>query len=419
MAWLRYLSLFILSLIGFLGYAQDTTQHIIPDRTNSKRQMKKPYVILISADGFRYDLAKKYNAHTLLELSHKGISAAYLQPSFPSLTFPNHYTIATGLYPSHSGLADNNMYDKKRNAVYGLSNRKEVADSSWYGGDPLWVLAEENRMLSASFYWVGSETAVKGIRPTYYYNYNDKINIDTRIKELKKWLELPEERRPHMITFYFPEVDHAEHKYGPDSKETEEAVHFIDESVKKMTEALAPLDLDIDYIFVSDHGMTTVDTKNTLGLPAAVDTFKFKVVPGTALVHLYARDAADILPTYNNLKKEAVDFDVYLTTNMPERWHYSHKDDTYNRLGDIILIPHLPKVFNLGKWPTQLGQHGFDPALPEMRATFYAWGPDFKQNMEIPGFENVHIYPMIAKILGLNYTQPIDGDIKVLQGILK
>jgi predicted AlkP superfamily pyrophosphatase or phosphodiesterase len=104
---------------------------------------------------------------------------------------------------------------------------------------------------------------------------------------------------------------------------------------------------------------------------------------------------------------------------MHERWHYSHKDDTYNRLGDIILIPHLPKVFNLGKWPTQLGQHGFDPALPEMRATFYAWGPDFKQNMEIPGFENVHIYPMIEKILGLNYTQPIDGDIKVLQGILK
>lgn len=402
-----------------ISFAQDTIQHVVPSRTNAAFQEKKPYVILISADGFRYDLAEKYHAKTLLQLSKKGVRAEYLQASYPSLTFPNHYTIATGMYPAHHGIVDNNMYDKKKNAVYSIGNRKEVGDSSWYGGIPIWVLAEQQQMLAASFYWVGSETAVDGVRPTYYYNYNDKIGIDTRINEVKKWLELPEAQRPHLITFYFPEVDHAEHKFGPDSKETEAAVAFIDESIKKMTETLNDLHLDLNYIFVADHGMTTVDTKNTLSLPVAVDTSKFKVVHGSSIVHLYAKDDADVLPTYTNIQKEAKDYDVYLSTNVPERWHYSHKDDYFDRIGDIILVPHLPKVFNLGKWSPSIGHHGFDPALPDMRATFYAWGPKFKKGKEIPGFENVHIYPLIAKILELTYRQTIDGDIKVLEGILK
>ena len=406
-------------LLVFQVKAQETTQIVVPGRVNAKKQTKKPYVILISADGFRYDLAKKYNAKTLLKLSKEGVQAEYMQPSFPSLTFPNHYTIVTGMYPSHHGIVDNSMYDKKKNATYTIGNRKEVADSIWYGGVPLWVLCEQHKMLSASFYWVGSETAVDGVRPTYYYNYSDKIDIDTRINGVKKWLDLPEDKRPHFITFYLPEVDHAEHKYGPESKETEEAVTFVDESIKKMTEALAPLALDINYIFVVDHGMTTVDVKNTLSLPASVDTAKFKAVGGSSVIHLYAKDPGDIQPTYTSIKKEAVDYDAYLATETPERWHYSHKDDVYNRIGDIILVPHLPKVFNLGKWPAQLGQHGFDPALPEMRATFYAWGPAFKQHMEIPGFENVNIYPLVSKLLGVDYDQAIDGDIKVLQPILK
>ena len=415
-----FVALYLFAILAcFNVVAQEPAQMVVPARTNSAAQTKKPYVILISADGFRYDLAKKYNAKTLLRLSKEGVQAAYLQPSFPSLTFPNHYTIATGMYPSHHGIVDNSMYDKKKNTTYSIGNRKEVGDSSWYGGVPLWVLAEQHNMLAASFYWVGSETAVDGVRPTYYYNYSDKISIDTRINEVKKWLELPEDKRPHLVTFYFPEVDHAEHKFGPDSKEAEEAVGFVDESIRKMTEALAPLKLDLNYIFVADHGMTTVDVKNTITWPNSVDTAKFKITGGSSIVHLYAKDQADVQPTYDNIKKEAKDYDVYLATEMPEKWHYNHKDDYYDRIGDIILVPQLPKVFNQGKWPAQLGQHGFDPLFPEMRATFYAWGPMFKQNMEIPGFENVHIYPLIARMLGLKYDQKIDGELGVLKGILK
>ncbi len=417
---IKLLPALILSICAFSCFAQDTIQHIVQGRSNSPEQIGKHYVILISSDGFRHDFAKKYHAKNLLEFSKKGVRAEYLQPSYPSLTFPNHYSIATGMYPSHHGIVDNTMFDKNKNAVYSLGNHKEVADSSWYGGIPIWVLAEQHKMLSASFFWVGSETAVTGVRPTYYYNYSDKINIDTRIEAVKKWLELPEEKRPHLITFYFNEPDHTEHKYGPESKETEEAVKLVDESIRKLTDALAPLNLDIDYVFVSDHGMTAVDTKNTLSLPASVDTTKFRVLGGSSIIHLYARDRDDdIQAAYSKIKKEANDFDVYLAAEMPERWHYSKKEDVYDRIGDILLVPHLPKVFNLGKYPANIGNHGFDPELEDMHATFYAWGPDFKKKMQIPGFENVNIYPLIARLLGLSYDQKIDGDLKVLMPILK
>ncbi len=410
---------FIFLCLSSFAIGQDTTQKIIPGRFNSIVQQSKPYVILISADGFRYDLAKKYHATNLLRLSGSGVTADYMQPSFPSLTFPNHYTLVTGLYPAHHGLVDNSFYDQKKALIYTMSNKTAVDDSSWYGGTPLWVLAEQQQMLSASYFWVASESAIKGIRPSYYYIYNDKVDIDARIRTVKTWFQLPAAKRPHFISFYFPEVDHAEHMYGPDSKEAEKAVHFIDESIGKMVNTVDSLQLPVNFIFVSDHGMTNVDYQHPLSLPSAVDSNKFIIPYGDALVHLYAKNKTDILPTFLALKKQAIDFDVYLTTNMPAKWHYGKQDDVYNRTGDIILVPHLPKIFNLGTRATTPGKHGFDPFITEMHASFYAWGPAFKKHLSINGFENIHVFPLVAKILGLPYKFPVDGNLRILKPVLK
>jgi predicted AlkP superfamily pyrophosphatase or phosphodiesterase len=399
--------------------AQDTIQKIIPNRFNRSDQVKKPYLILISADGFRFDLADKYQARNLQTLRSAGVEAKYLQPSFPSLTFPNHYSIVTGLYPSHHGIVDNSFYDRKKNAFYTLGNKKAVADSSWYKGTPLWVLAEKQGMMTASFYWVASEAAIQGTRPSYYYVYNEAIPIDRRIEILKEWLELPDSIRPHLITFYFPEVDHEEHRFGPDSRQTEKAVHFVDESVGKMVKVLDSLQLPINYIFLSDHGMASIDTTKGIELPKAVDSTKFFFNPGLALLHLYARDSALILPTYAALQKEASGYDVYLAGNTPARWHYRKEDDETGRIGDIILIPHLPRVFNVYHRHIPMGEHGFDPAITDMHASFYAWGPSFKNHLKIPGFENVEVYPIVASLLGLTVTSPIDGDYKIAKQILK
>src|SRR5450432_4030279 len=415
----KLLSLPFFILPIFLCAQQDSTQHIVPDRSNNPGQIKKPYIILISADGFRYDLADKYNAQNLIRLRNSGIEADYMKSVFPSLTFPNHYSIATGEYPDHDGIVDNSFFDPERGQTYMMGNRNEVEDSSWYGDTPIWVLAEKQGMLTASFYWVGAEAAIQGVRPTYYYKFNSLIPMNDRIRYVRNWLQLSEDKRPHLITFYISDVDHQEHLHGVDSKQTEEAVHYVDQSVASLVRTLDSLNLPINYIFVSDHGMTNIDTLNTLSLPKTIDTSRFVILNSLALVHMYARDSTEILPAYKILKGAEIDFDAYLTTDMPARWHYNKKNDRYNRIGDIILVAHPPKVFNLNGHHLNLATHGFDPDLTVMHASFYAWGPAFKSNLKIRGFENINIYPLVANILQLKIPDPVDGDLKVLKPILK
>ncbi len=415
----RLTKLFVALLLVNGLMAQDTTQKIIQGRHNDKSQYSKPYVILISADGFRSDFAKLYDAQFLNSISKKGVRANFMTPSFPSLTFPNHYSIVTGMYPSHHGLVDNTYYDKARGTEYRMGNQKIVQDGSWYGGTPLWVLAEQQKMLSASFYWVASEADIQNTRPTYYYVYNEKINIANRIKAVKDWLSLPEDQRPHMITFYFPQVDHDAHTYGPNDKHVGDAVKFVDSSVNALQAELATLHLPINYIFVSDHGMAKIDNDNTLSMPAAIDTAAFRVPWGDALIHLYAKDKSKIESTYQALKKDST-IDVYKLDETPKYWHYSTSDDKYNRIGDLIVLPKNQKVFNFSTRKTTPGKHGFDNHTVDMRATFIAWGPAFKSDLTIGDFENVHVYPLIAKILGLQIDQKtIDGRIEVLNAILK
>ncbi|RYY19704.1 MAG: alkaline phosphatase family protein, partial [Sphingobacteriaceae bacterium] len=396
---------FILLLLVIATFRQqasaqlDTAQHVILSRKNSIGQQKKPYVILISSDGFRYDYAEKYQAAHLLKLSKKGVRAASMIPSFPSLTFPNHYTIVTGLYPSHHGLVNNSFYDAAKDKRYSMSDSTAVRDSSWYGGTPLWVLAEQQQMLTASMFWVGSEAAIKGVRPTYYYAYNERITVDERIKIVKQWLNLPEEKRPHLITFYLSEPDHSSHTFGPEALQTKQAVKTVDSVLFELTKAVKSTGLPVNFVFVSDHGMTAVDREHPIATPAAIDPNKFIIPASGTMMELYAKQKADILPVYNQLKQSAQSYSVYLKSEMPAHFHYNTSDDRYNRIADILLLPKWPQVFANRK--PGVGYHGFDPAeVKDMHASFMAWGPVFKRKTRIPSFENIHVYPMVTKILG-------------------
>ena len=414
-------SVILFSVLGIATIsAQDTAQQINLLTKNDPSQYKKPYVILISADGFRADFTEKYEASFLQTISKKGVRAKFMQPSYPSVTFPNHYTIVTGLYPSHHGLVDNTYIDVATGKQYSMGNKKMVSEGKWYGGTPLWVLAEQQKMISASFFWVASEADIQGVKPTYHYIYNEQTTIGKRIQTVKDWLSLPEERRPHLITLYFPDVDHDAHTYGPEDPRVKKSVQFVDSSINALQKALAPLNLPINYVFVSDHGMTTVDVDNTIGLPAAVDKNDFNVPWGDALLHLYAKDTSKVESTYQALKQDNR-FTTYKLDETPDYWHYKKLDDWHNRLGDLILVPKsIHQVFNLGTRKPTPGKHGFDNKEVEMRASFMAWGPAFKKGLLIEGFENVHVYPLVANILGLKVDeQKIDGKFEVLSATLK
>lgn len=410
---------FLFFIFSQASFAQDTIQQIVPGRKNAGNQVNKPYVILISADGFRYDYAEKYQATNLLRLRQSGVQAKSMIPSFPSVTFPNHYSIATGLYPAHHGLVYNQFYDRNRKATYSISDRKTVEDGTWYGGTPLWVLAEQQSMLSASYYFVGTEAAIQQTYPTYWYKFGDSTDINYRINKLVDWLKLPEDIRPHFITFYISNVDHDGHMYGPDAPQTQAAVQFVDKAIGSMVEKVNALGLPVNFIFLADHGMANVDTVTRINIAAMIDTANFILRGGGTSLHLFAKQTADIKPTYEALKKLEKNFTVYLREDIPAKWHYNKTDDRFNRIGDIFVVPSYPYVLSGYRNRISPGAHGFDPAMKEMHASFYAWGPQIKKGKTIPSFENVHVYPLVCRLLGLTYTQEIDGDARLIKKVLR
>jgi predicted AlkP superfamily pyrophosphatase or phosphodiesterase len=415
----RIILCFIFFIFAEFLYAQDTIQQIVPGRKNAVTQLNKPYVILISADGFRYDYAEKYNAVNLLQLRQSGVKAKSMIPSFPSVTFPNHYTIATGMYPSHHGLVYNRFYDRNRKATYSISDRKTVEDGSWYGGTPLWVLAEQQGMISASYYFVGTEAAIQQMYPTYWYKFGESTDINYRIDKVINWLKMPDTVRPHLITFYISNVDHDGHMYGPDAPQTKAAVQFVDKAIGVLTEKVNALGLPVNFIFLADHGMANVDTITRINIASMIDTARFIMSGGNTSLHLFAKNVADIKPAYESLKKQEKYFTVYLREDIPAKWHYARSDDLFDRIGDIFVVPAYPKVLSGYTNRISPGAHGFDPAIKEMHAVFYAWGPQIKKRKTIPSFENIHVYPLVCQLLGLTYSQKIDGDPKVLKKIVR
>ncbi|MEX1203027.1 MAG: ectonucleotide pyrophosphatase/phosphodiesterase [Ferruginibacter sp.] len=398
--------------------AQDTLEQKVPGRKNLPQQINQPYVILISADGYRFDYTDRFNAVHLKKLRKKGVQAKSMIPSYPSVTFPNHYTIATGLYPSHHGLVYNQFYDRSKNDSYSMSNRKAVEDPSWYGGTPLWVLAEQQGMVSATNMFVGSEAPIQGKLLTYWYRYTEKIPIADRIQKVVNWLQLPDTVRPHLISFYMSEVDHEGHDYGPDAPQTRDAVYFVDNVMQQLTEKVDALGLQVNYIFVSDHGMSLVDTLTRINVNDMVDTSQFIIRGGGTSLHLYAKDTRFIDATYEQLKAKENGFTVFKKSDIPKAWRYDASNDFFNRIGDLLVVPTYPKVLS---WRGRIkpGAHGFDPAIKEMHAVFYAWGSGIKKGKKTNSFENVHVYPFVAALLGLQLPNTIDGDVRVLKKFLR
>ncbi|MDQ0783254.1 ectonucleotide pyrophosphatase/phosphodiesterase [Chryseobacterium sp. W4I1] len=417
----------VLLFFSLAIYAQqayiDTAQVVVPGRINNAEAQAKPYVIMISTDGFRYDYAKKYHAENLLKLASGGVQAEAMIPSYPSITFPNHWSLITGLYPSHHGLIDNFFYDYKRKEPYAMSNKKNAEDGSWYGGTPLWALAEKQGMVSASLMWVGSASDAGGMRPSYYYPYHEKFKPAEKVEKVVNWLKLPAEKRPHFISLYFPEVDGSGHHFGPDSKETDDAVHLIDGAIGELVQKVNGLGLkNVNFIFVSDHGMIKVDGGTPLEIPAMLfDKNRFDFYNSQTLLRVYVKNPAEVKTVYKELKASKTDdYEVYLDKKLPKYLHFATRDDRYNRIGQILLIPKAPKIFLEKGKKTSVGKHGYNPRIvPEMKATFYAWGPEFKNNVVVDEFANVNVYPLVTEILGLKTDQPIDGKLKVLKKTLK
>ncbi len=412
--------------LGFAAIAQMEAQAPAVLHTdhgpNSAAAQKAHYVVLVSLDGFRWDYAAKYGAKNLMALGKQGVTAPQgMLPSYPSLTFPNHYAIATGLYPEHNGLVANGFLDPARAAEgklakYGIGDPKAVTDGSWYSGVPLWSLAEKQGMRTACLFWPGTEAEIAGERPTDYLKFDDTFDETARIDLVVDWLKRPEADRPHLITMYFSDVDHAGHSFGPDAPETKAAVLRLDALMGNLRMALEATKLPIDLVVVSDHGMVKIQ-----GPWVTLDTMADLGGSETQGPLLYAESEVDRARVYNALKKASDKFTVYRRKDVPAGLHYDENpregDPVVVATGPYAIRAHGPEAGRPDSQP--VGQHGFDPrAMPEMKASFFAAGPDIVPGKTVAPFENVNLYPWIAHLLGLTAGKT-DGNLNILAGTLK
>ncbi len=391
-------------------YNEVIKSQIVGGKKNSEWAISQSYVVLISIDGFRYDYAEKYGAKNILKFMESGVTTSEMIPSFPTKTFPNHYTLITGLYPINHGIIGNEFYSRDRNAWYKIKD-KSSKDGGWYGGKPLWVLAEEAGMLSASFFWIGSEASIHNTYSNYYYPYKSSVSNVFRFAQILDWLKLEEDSRPHFINAYFSMVDDAGHNFGPDSDQTRETVLKMDSLFGEFINNLKEVDLPVNVVLVSDHGMSAI--KYGVVLSEIVDLAGCEISTSFPPM-IYCDDSSRILEIESALIKDGR-VQVYRPDKLPNNLHMSSNE----RIGDLILYTEAPTVVLEKPKPVRGGTHGFDPYQNrEMRSIFAASGPLFKEGYVVDPFENIHVYPLIAEILGLEVTDSIDGDLKVLQEIL-
>lgn len=383
---------------------------------------QKPHVILISFDGFRHDYVEKYNLPHFKSFISKGASSEALIPSFPSKTFPNHYTLVTGLYPGNHGLIDNSFYDQKLDARYTMRNRELVENPAFYGGTPLWQLAQKQGIPTASFFWVGSELPIQGEYPTFYKRYDESVPNINRIDQVLMWLNLPVEERPRFISLYFSMVDTEGHRTGPNSEELKKTAVEADRLLGYLISELKKIDLPVNVIIVSDHGMTELrqEEKTFLTLSKLFNTqdTSIVVVNSGTHAHVYTSKKDSL---YTVLKNQEKNYTVYKKEDLPGRWHYTH-----DRVGDLFIEAHkgfqlqmVNRTFGVTDTVPFIGVHGYDPyTFPDMYGIFYAMGPNIKSGKRVPAFENIHVYPFIATLLGLRIPE-IDGSAEVLKVLYK
>jgi len=384
----------------------------------------KPTVILISLDGWRWDYVQKYPAPTLSRLMKQGVSGELI-PSFPSKTFPNHYTIVTGLYPGHHGIVANSIKDPATGRRLTMSNRKEVQDPMWWGGEPIWVTIQKAGQLAAPFFWPGSEAPIMGQLARYWEPFDERVGANKRVDQVLQWLDLPSDQRPTFLTLYFSDIDSAGHDFGPDSRAVADAARRLERYLSRLMRGLERRRLQdrLNLVIVSDHGMSESTTSRIVILDDYLSLDGVEIIDLNPTLALFPPAGRED-DVYRALAGAHPRLKVFRKADTPPHWHYR----------DHPRIPPIVGVVDEG-WQIlrrstfnnliakgehgPFGVHGYDPLeAPSMHGIFVASGPAFKVGATVPAFENVHIYNALAEVLGVAPAAN-DGDPQVARSLLR
>jgi predicted AlkP superfamily pyrophosphatase or phosphodiesterase len=375
-------------------------------------------VILISIDGFRADYFDRGLTPTLAALAKDGVRAQALKPAFPTLTFPNHYTLVTGLYPDHHGIVNNRMIDPVSGKQFVYKDEKLIADPAWWGGEPLWVSVEKQGRHAATMFWPGSDVAIDGVRPSHWLHFDGRMSPDRRVDQLLQWTDLRGAQKPVFYTLYFEQVDHAGHEHGPDSPAVNTALREIDAALARLVRGLKERGLfdATNIVIVSDHGMTPTSREHRIFLDDVVPIADVDVVTSGILAGMSAK--SDALGVERALLAPHEHMRCWRKSEVPARLHYG----TNPRIPALLCLADdgwliTTHAGEKARKRFSLGEHGYDNDDANMRALFIAQGPAFRRGIVVPEFDSVDVYPLLAHLLGIQ-PEPNDGDYSAVAGML-
>jgi len=390
---------------------------------SSKRQGEgRIPVILLSLDGFRWDYVSRTETPNFDYLIEHGVTAESLIPVFPTFTFPNHLSIITGQYPEHHGIVSNTMYDSVFDAWYWIGEGSTaVPESRWYEGEPFWVTAEKQGLVTATYFWPGSEAVINGKQPTYWYPYTGSVTNEAIIDQILHWLDLPKDQRPIFITGYLNDANYWGHRLGPEVAAMDTVIQGLDADLGRLLTGLSERDLldKVNLILVSDHGMTALDRNKVIFLDDYISLSDVSIVtwsPVTALVPAPGREDS----VYYALKGANPHFAVYRKSSTPNHWHYRD----HRRITPVIGVAEegwsvtSRNYYNAHPQAYVGGTHGYDPLVKSMQGTFIASGPGFKSGLKVPSFQNIHLYELFSALLDVA-PGPNDGDLDSVRILLK
>ncbi len=371
-----------------------------------------PILILVSLDGWRWDYLARADAPHLRSLAARGVRSEGLIPAFPTVTFPNHYTIVTGLRPDHHGIVSNTMIDRSIALVRFTMSSDTARDARWWGGEPIWTLAIRNGQKSASMFWPGSEA----IHPTYWRPYDEAVSNADRVRQVLAWLALPDADRPSFITLYFSDVDTAAHDTGPDSADTFDAAARLDEMVGQLLAGITRAGLQdrTTVVVVSDHGLVRTHPDRVVLLDDYIARDDVDVLDVGAFVALNPGPATTIDALYDKLAGKHPTLSVYRKAALPAALGYGRHPRVPAIVG--LVEPGWTATWRQSAaretaagWASGRGAHGYDPRHRDMHGLFVAAGPRVARGVVRPPLANVHLYAFLCALLGLT-PGPHDGD---------
>lgn len=406
----RFVAVVVVGVVACASARTKAESHRVPPHT----------LVLISLDGFRWDYLQRPDARRLRELAARGVRAERMIPSFPSKTFPNHYTLVTGLYPEQHGIAANVMLDAALGR-FRTGDDPAVRDARWFGGEPIWVTAERQGLRSATYFWPGSEAMIGGIHPHWYYPFDVTTSRAARVTRVLDWLAMPDTAAPKLIAVYFSDVDTDGHNHGPDAPETDAAIARVDSAVGAIIDGIDRLGATgrVNVVVVADHGMATTSAAQTIALDEYVSLDSLEIGDWSPVATIIPKPGREAY-VYRALVGANPHLAVYRKGELPRHLHYNRGA----RVTPIVAI--ADEGWSIGTRAsvakmtsgTVGGAHGYDNQLPSMGALFVAAGPDLRVGVTVPPFTNVHVYSLLARLLELR-PAVTDGSLDSVRTLLR